>query len=58
MVALDSYREEVLAYAPAIARHDPGGSRGVLFGYDFHVTEGGIALIVPEMIGQRAHQLR
>jgi glucose-1-phosphate adenylyltransferase len=24
----------------------------------FHVTEGGIALIVPEMIGQRAHQLR
>lgn len=45
VVALDAYREEVLAYAPAIARHDPGGSRGVLFGYDFHVTEGGFGLI-------------
>jgi hypothetical protein len=45
VVALDAYREEVLAGAPAIARHDPGGSRGVLFGYDFHVTEGGFGLI-------------
>lgn len=45
VVAQPAYREEVLATAPAIARHDPGGAKGVLFGYDFHATEGGLGLI-------------
>lgn len=44
-VALPAYREEVLAAAPPIACHDPGGARGVFFGYDFHVTEGAFGLI-------------
>lgn len=44
VIALPAWREAVLAYAPAIARHDPG-ARGVFFGYDFHVGESGIALI-------------
>lgn len=37
VVALPAYREEVLGHAPEIARKDPGGARGVFFGYDFHV---------------------
>ncbi len=45
VVALPAYRERVLASAPDIARHDPGGAIGVFFGYDFHVTEGGLGLI-------------
>ncbi len=45
VVALPAYREAVLASAPAIARHDPGGAIGVFFGYDFHVTEGRLGLI-------------
>jgi hypothetical protein len=45
VIALPAYREEVLARSPAIARHDPGGAKGVFFGYDFHVTEGGFGLI-------------
>lgn len=45
VVALPAYREQVLARSPAIARHQPGGARGVFFGYDFHVAEGGIGLI-------------
>jgi hypothetical protein len=45
VVALPAYREEVLALAPAIARHDPGGAKGVFFGYDFHVAEGAFGLI-------------
>jgi hypothetical protein len=45
VVALPAYREEVLATAPPIARHDPGGAKGVFFGYDFHVTEGAFGLI-------------
>ncbi|RJG03498.1 hypothetical protein [Noviherbaspirillum sedimenti] len=44
-VALPAYREHILAHAPAIARHDPGGAKGVFFGYDFHLREGGIGLI-------------
>jgi hypothetical protein len=35
----------VLADAPAIARHDPGGAKGVFFGYDFHLREDEIGLI-------------
>lgn len=45
VVALPAYRELVLARSPAIARHAPGGAKGVFFGYDFHVTEGAFGLI-------------
>ncbi|MCM2318901.1 MAG: hypothetical protein NDI93_06170 [Pseudomonas sp.] len=45
VVALPAYRDAVLARAPAIARHDPGGPRGVFFGFDFHVEESGFGLI-------------
>ncbi len=45
VVALPAYREAVLADAPEIARHDPGGAKGVFFGYDFHLHEDGVALI-------------
>ncbi|SDO59934.1 hypothetical protein SAMN04489798_3367 [Pseudomonas arsenicoxydans] len=45
VVALPAYREEVLAHSPTIARHDPGGVKGVFFGYDFHVTENNFGLI-------------
>jgi hypothetical protein len=45
VVALPAYRDRVLTTAPAIARHDPGGAKGIFFGYDFHVTEGGFGLI-------------
>ena len=44
VVALPSYRERVLGWAPAIARHVPAG-RGVFFGYDFHLTPAGPRLI-------------
>ncbi|MES3021065.1 MAG: hypothetical protein V4857_05710 [Pseudomonadota bacterium] len=37
VVKLPSYRARVLARAPGIARHDPGGALGVFFGYDFHL---------------------
>ena len=45
VVALPAYREDVLGRSPPIARHDPGGAKGVFFGYDFHVTEGSFGLI-------------
>jgi len=45
VVARPAYRDEVLATAPTIARHDPGGAKGAFFGYDFHVTEGSFGLI-------------
>lgn len=45
VVALPAYRERILAGAPAIARHDPGGAKGVFFGYDFHVRDNDIGLI-------------
>ncbi|SFP82659.1 hypothetical protein SAMN05216229_106127 [Geopseudomonas sagittaria] len=45
IVVLPAWREEVLARSPAIARHDPGGAKGVFFGYDFHVEESGLGLI-------------
>lgn len=44
VVALPTYREAVLARAPAIARHDPG-AKGVFLGFDFHVEQGGCGLI-------------
>lgn len=45
VVALPAYRSRVLDGAPAIARHDPGGAKGVFFGYDFHLRGGAIGLI-------------
>ena len=45
VAALPAYREEVLARAPAIARHDPGGARSVFFGYDFHLDGDRLGLI-------------
>lgn len=44
VVALPAYRERVLAWAPASARHDPG-PLGAFLGYDFHVGEDGPQLI-------------
>ena len=44
VVALPAYQAEVLAHAPAIARHQPGAS-GVFFGYDFHIGNTGMGLI-------------
>lgn len=45
VVALPAYRERVLAAAPAIARLGTRGPLGVFFGYDFHLTQGHLALI-------------
>jgi hypothetical protein len=45
VVALPAYRERVLATAPAIARLGTRGPLGVFFGYDFHLTQGHLALI-------------
>jgi len=44
VVALPAYREEVLAGAAPIARHEPG-SRSAFFGYDFHVDGDRLGLI-------------
>jgi hypothetical protein len=45
VVAMPAYRARVLAQSPDIARLDPGGARGVFFGYDFHVSEQALGLI-------------
>lgn len=42
--ALPPYRDAVLAWAPAIARFDPGPA-GAFMGYDFHLTDDGPKLI-------------
>jgi|YelNatPaOPRAMG01_1025707.scaffolds.fasta_scaffold18285_2 glutathione synthase/RimK-type ligase-like ATP-grasp enzyme len=44
VAALDAFRERVLAYAPAAARHDPGNP-GVFLGVDFHLEAGRLQLI-------------
>jgi hypothetical protein len=44
VLAMPVYREHVLAWAPSIARHEPG-TPGVFLGYDFHVGETGPQLI-------------
>ncbi len=41
---MDSWQRKVLVNAPAIARHNPGNA-GVLYGYDFHLSETGPQLI-------------
>jgi hypothetical protein len=45
VVAMPAYRAQVLAGAPAIARHHPGGAKGVFFGYDFHLRGDRLGLI-------------
>ncbi len=45
VVGLPAYRDEILAAAPSIARHDPRGAHGVFFGYDFHASEENFGLI-------------
>jgi len=44
VVALPAYREAALAWAPQIARHDPGAA-GAFIGYDFHLGADGPRLI-------------
>ncbi len=44
VVALPDYRETALAWAPGIAREDPG-AKGVFIGYDFHLAPEGPRLI-------------
>jgi glutathione synthase/RimK-type ligase-like ATP-grasp enzyme len=43
-VALPAYREEMLALAPGIARHE-SGARGAFLGFDFHLSPDGPRLI-------------
>lgn len=45
VVAMPSYRDACLAQAPAIAQHPTQHTKGVFFGYDFHVGVEGIGLI-------------
>ena len=45
VIAMPAYRERILATAPPIARHAPGGALGVFFGYDFHLFGDKIGLI-------------
>lgn len=45
VVSLPAYREAMLARAPAIARHEPGGAKSVFFGYDFHLDADTLGLI-------------
>ncbi len=45
VVALPAYREQVLAGAPLVARHQAHAVRGVFFGYDFHLDGDQIGLI-------------
>lgn len=44
VVALPAYQEAALAWAPDLARHDPGHP-GVFLGYDFHLAPEGPRLI-------------
>ena len=44
VVALPAWRDEALARAPAIARHE-GGAKGVFLGYDFHLDGERLGLI-------------
>lgn len=44
VIALPSYQEKVLAYAPASAQFDPK-TKGVFLGYDFHMSAEGSRLI-------------
>ena len=45
VISMPAYRERIFATALPIARHDPGGARGVFFGYDFHLVGDRIGLV-------------
>lgn len=45
VIALPAYRTHIFADASEIVRHDPGGSKGVFFGYDFHLSNDCLGLI-------------
>lgn len=45
VIAMPSYRQLVLANAPAIAQQGHTGTRGVFFGYDFHPDGESLGLI-------------
>ena len=45
VIALPGYQEIALSRAPGIAAADPMNTRGVFFGYDFHLDRGRLALI-------------
>ncbi len=45
VVSSQPWRERVLDAAPSIARHDPGGAKGVFMGYDFHIGAESVGLI-------------
>lgn len=45
IVTAAAWRDRVLSAAPEVARVDPGGARGVFFGYDFHIDGDRIGLI-------------
>lgn len=45
VISMPAYREQIFATALPIARHDPGGARGVFFGYDFHLVGDRIGLV-------------
>ncbi|MDO8861324.1 hypothetical protein Q6D67_06385 [Haliea sp. E1-2-M8] len=45
VVKSSQWRDRVLDSAPAIARHHPGGARGVFMGYDFHIGPDSVGLI-------------
>lgn len=44
VVHTPAWQQKVLSAAPAVARHNPGNA-GVLYGYDFHLSEAGPQLI-------------
>jgi hypothetical protein len=45
VVALPAFRDKILRAAPTIAQHGKQASKGVFFGYDFHVHDEKIGLI-------------
>lgn len=45
VIALPAYRAHIFTNASEIVRHDPGGAKGVFFGYDFHLSNEGLGLI-------------
>lgn len=45
VIALPAYRAHIFTNASEIVRHDPGGAKGVFFGYDFHLSNDGLGLI-------------
>lgn len=45
VVAIPGWREHIMESAPATARHNPRGTKGMFFGYDFHSNGEALGLI-------------